>query len=300
MRKAGWIFATTLVVCFMLSALAVGQDETKVKGLITARTADNMTVQAQDGSKQAVILTDETKVRMPKGLGMRHKEVGWTSLLPGLAVTVKGTPNAKGQIVASVVEFSKESLQMASTIQAGLQPTQRELEAAQQDIATSQQNIAQNRENIAANQQQIAKNAKETNDRFNSLADYEVKGEMTIYFKPGSSTLSPQDKATLSEKAAKVMQLQGYLIEVKGFADSTGGAAMNQTLSKARSEAVINYLLQNCNIPARHLLAPGAMGISNPVASNETAEGRKNNRRVEVKLMINKAMTAAPAAAPGN
>jgi len=297
MKKTVWMIATTLVVCVVFSAFALGQDKTELKGLVTARTADTMTVQTTDGAKHAVVLTDETKVQMPKGLGLRHKQVAWTSLMPGLPVKVKGSADAQGQLVASVVEFTKESLHMASMIQAGLQPTQADLQAAQkdieqsqQDIATNQQNIAEGSQKIQENTQQIAKNLEETNARFDSLADYDIKGEMVIYFKPGSSTMSAEDEATLAEKAAKVTPLKGYLIEVKGFADSTGNAAMNQTLSRNRAETVIDYLLQKCDIPARHILAPAAMGISNPVASNETTTGRKENRRVEIKLMINKAV----------
>lgn len=286
--------ATTLVVFLALSAATMAQESTEpastqLKGLVTARSADTMTVQSSDGTKHVVVLTDDTKVRMPKGLiGLRHKQVAWTALMPGLAVSIKGTPNARGQIVASQVDFNKESLEMASRIQAGLAPTQ-------QQVEVNQQNIAENRQGIESNKQQITKNEQETNDRFASLTDYDVKNEFRVYFKPGSSAISAKDKAALSQLASEALKMQGYLIEVKGFADSTGNATMNQTLSKSRAEAVINHLLQSCNVPPRHLLAPGAMGISNPVASNESTEGRANNRRVEVKVMVNKAV-ASPTA----
>jgi flagellar motor protein MotB len=51
--------------------------------------------------------------------------------------------------------------------------------------------------------------------------------------------------------------------------------------------------MQEGNVPPRHIVSPGAMGISKPVASNETTEGRKQNRRVEVKLMVNKGILSA-------
>jgi outer membrane protein OmpA-like peptidoglycan-associated protein len=82
--------------------------------------------------------------------------------------------------------------------------------------------------------------------------------------------------------------LTGYMIEVKGFADSSGNAQMNQKLSEDRAEAVIAYLIQNCNVPVRHIVAPGAMGEYEPTASNESKEGRAQNRRVEVKVLVNK------------
>jgi OOP family OmpA-OmpF porin len=299
MRKSGWI-VFTLVFCFICAALVRAEDETKIRGLVTRRNADLMIVQLDDGTNQPVVLTDDTKVQSPKGLiGMRHKQQAWTTLLPGLAVNVKGVKDAQGQLVAKVVEFSKESLQMASMIQAGLQPTKDDVAIAQSDIASNRENISSNQKNVSSNSQNIAanqeaiekieKNATESTKRFDSLADYEQKGQMNVLFKPGSSTLSETDKATLKEKAQKVLPLKGYLIEIKGYADSTGNAVMNQSLSKDRAEAVISYLMQECNIPARHLLAPGAMGISNPTASNESASGRQENRRAEIVLMVNKA-----------
>lgn len=280
----------TLVICLMALSLAYSQDdETKLKGLITGRTGDSMMVQESDGTKHVVVLTDDTKVRTPKGLGLRHNEESWTSLIPGLPVSVKGEKNEKGQIVASQVDFSKENLQTASMIQAGLKPTQQDVQTNQQNISQNQKAIATNQQDIGENKEQISDNEQKTNDRFKALTDYDVKSDMSVYFTPGDTKLSDKDKAALSKTAADATKLSGYLIEVLGFADSTGNAAMNQTLSRDRAEAVIEYLMQECNVSARHILAPGAMGISNPVGSNETTQGRAENRRVQVKVMLNKA-----------
>jgi outer membrane protein OmpA-like peptidoglycan-associated protein len=82
----------------------------------------------------------------------------------------------------------------------------------------------------------------------------------------------------------------GYIIQVKGYADSGGNAAMNQKLSMERAQNVIAFLLQNCNVPVRHIVAPGAMGQAEPAASNETSTGRAENRRVEVKVLVNKGL----------
>ncbi len=54
---------------------------------------------------------------------------------------------------------------------------------------------------------------------------------------------------------------------------------------------MIGYLIQQCNVPVRHVVAPGAMGESQPVASNESKEGRAENRRVEVKVLVNKGIS---------
>ena len=89
------------------------------------------------------------------------------------------------------------------------------------------------------------------------------------------------------------MGTAGYIVEVKGFASLPGGAAMNQQLSMDRAQAVIAYLIQDCKIPVRHVIAPGAMGTADPAATNETASGRAETRRVEVKVLVNKGLAGS-------
>jgi len=105
--------------------------------------------------------------------------------------------------------------------------------------------------------------------------------------------LTAKNKAALLDLAQKATTLKGYMIEVKGFCDSTGNAAQNQALSRDRAQAVVEFLHQEGNIPVRHVLAPGAMGVVEPVASNETAAGRAENRRVEVKVLVNRGLAAS-------
>jgi outer membrane protein OmpA-like peptidoglycan-associated protein len=268
----------------------LGQDETTVKGLITGRTADALTLRTADGS-QVVTLTDATKVQTPKGLGLRKQQMSWTSLIPGLKVSVKGIPSADGKLEAKTITFSKDDLQTASMIQAGLTPTDEKVAANSVKIAANKEAISVNEASIAANKAQIAANDEEVNQRFSDLADYDVKDQTVVYFATGKSAIAEKDRAALTKLAGGAGVVPGFIIEVKGFADSTGNAAANQTLSKDRAYAVINYLMQECKVPPRHIVSPGAMGISNPVASNETSEGRSQNRRVEVKLMVNKGLS---------
>jgi outer membrane protein OmpA-like peptidoglycan-associated protein len=241
-----------------------------------------------DGTTRTVVLTDATKVQVPKGLGLRKKQMSWTNLIPGLRVGVKGDADTQGQIVASQVNFTNEDLRTASMIQAGLEPTGKRVGAAEENIAT-------NKEAIASNQQQIETNQQAVERRFESLADYDTKDQVMAYFAPGKSIISAKDKQTLSHLAADAASVPGYMIQVKGFADSSGNAVMNQTLSRQRAEAIIAYLMQQCNVSPRHIVAPGAMGISNPIASNETAQGRAQNRRVEVTVLANRGVSATAA-----
>ena len=291
-----------LVLIFAYTALtsALAGDTKTIKGMITGRTADTLTVRAEDATTWTVTLNDETKVQTPKGLGIRKEQMSWASLLPGLKVKVKGFPDASGNLLATEIGFSKKDLQTASMIQAGLTPTEEKVATNAQNIAANQENIAANKENIAvnsanvaANKAQIAANQREVTRRFEDLADYDVRTQATIYFASGETTLGPDDKAALSKVAAEAAQVSGYIIEVQGFADSSGNAVVNQSLSKDRAYAVVNYLMQEGAVPPRHIVAPGAMGISKPVASNETKQGRSANRRVEVKLLVNKGILSA-------
>lgn len=292
-------FAITLVFA-LTTGFGFADDSRSIKGLITKRTADAIIIRASDGTSQAVTLTDDTKVQSPKGLGLRKEEMSWTSLIPGLKVSAKGVSDTSGNFVATEIKFNKNDLQTASMIQAGLTPTEEKVTTNAENIAANKEGIAANAENIslnsaniAKNKAQIATNQEEVSRRFGELADYEVKNRATIYFESGKSALGADDRHALAQLAAEATKLSGYIIEVQGFADSTGNAAANQSLSKDRAYAVVNYLMQDANVPPRHIVSPGAMGISNPAASNETTQGRSQNRRVEVKVMVNKGILAA-------
>ena len=151
-----------------------------------------------------------------------------------------------------------------------------------------QQNIEANQQNITANKATIDANAVETSKRFSELNEYDTKEKLDVNFASGKTKISAADQEALKKLAHTAVNLQGYIIQVKGFADSSGDPAMNQKLSMERAQNVIAFLLQNCNIPVRHIIAPGAMGEAAPVATNETAAGRAQNRRVEVKVLLNK------------
>jgi outer membrane protein OmpA-like peptidoglycan-associated protein len=82
------------------------------------------------------------------------------------------------------------------------------------------------------------------------------------------------------------------VIEVAGFADSTGGLNHNQELSERRANAVVRYLEQQGDIPIHRILPMAGMGITHEAADNKTREGRKMNRRVEVKILVNQGVVA--------
>jgi outer membrane protein OmpA-like peptidoglycan-associated protein len=291
------------LICCLAVGLAYGAgvgEKTKLQGLITGRTGETLVVKTADGNV-TVVLTDDTKVQQPKGLGVRKKQMSAAVLIPGLKVSVDGVGDAQNRVVANTITFSGNDLEMAESIQAGLQPTAHEVQTNQQNIQGNKQNIQANKQNIQANSQQIGSNSQQiasnqeeiqqTNKRFSELTEYDTKADSSVYFAVGSTTISAKDKAALKQLAHDAVNLTGYIIQVKGFADSSGNAAMNQKLSMERAQNVIAFLLQDCNIPVRHVVAPGAMGTADPAAPNETAQGRSENRRVEVKVLVNRGLS---------
>jgi OOP family OmpA-OmpF porin len=294
------ILVGLLAVCFvaLLSAHAQGE-KTKVKGLITARTGDTIVLKTTDGT-MTVTLDDDTKVQQPKGLGIRKKQMSAAALIPGLKVSVDGTSQDATHVLAKSITFDKDDLETAEMIQAGLDPTEKRVTTSEQNIAANKQGIEENKQATEANQQNIAANkatmdanAVATSKRFSELTEYDTKDQLDVRFASGSTTISPADQEALNKLAHGAVNMTGYIIQVKGFADSSGNAAMNQKLSMERAQNVIAYLIQNCNVPVRHIVAPGAMGEAAPTASNETAAGRAENRRVEVKVLLNKGLAGS-------
>jgi outer membrane protein OmpA-like peptidoglycan-associated protein len=300
-----------LVLCLAVGMAygASNGEKVKVQGMITGRTGESVTIKTTDGSTVTVVLNDDTKVQQPKGLGLRKKQMSATVLVPGLKISVDGVGDAQSRVVAKTINFNSDDLETAEAIQAGLTPTKQAVATNQQNIAankqatqTNAQGIAANQVQTAANKQQIANNQEQidanqqeiqaTTKRFSELSEYDTKGDAVVNFAVGSSVISASDKAALKQLAQSATGLTGYIIQVKGFADTSGNAAMNQKLSMERAQEVIAFLLQDCNVPVRHIVAPGAMGTADPTAPNETASGRAENRRVEVKVLVNKGLSA--------
>ena len=283
-----WTIAVTVLLSWLTLATLYAlnsAEKVKIRGLITGRTGDTLKVKTTDGNI-TVVLTDDTKVQKPKGLGLRKTQMSFTALIPGLKISVDGFRDAQSRLVADTITFSGDDLKTAESIQAGLTPTQESVEGNQENIAANKVQIAANQEKIASNEQEI----QDVSRRFSDLTEFDTKGEATVFFASGSKSIPAKDQTALTDLAHNAVNLTGYLIEVRGYADSSGNAAMNQKLSMDRAQAVVAFLIQNCNVPVRRIVAPGAMGEAAPVASNETSQGRSQNRRVEVKVLVNRGL----------
>ena len=266
-RKTILGVVVALAAVFILCGVAAADDE--LKGVIKARSGDTMTVHTQDSRNVAVALNASTKVHETHGVvDKRHTNKAVTALIPGLSVKVKGYYNDEEQLVAEVVSFSGHDLKTAQDIQAGLTDTNQELAEHAAEIAAA-------------------------NKRFGELDEYNILGEVTVHFGNGKVAIEDKYKPELMELAEKAKGVTGYVIQVQGYASKVGSAAFNQKLSTERAGNVTSFLEQNGQIPLTNMLAPGAMGTSEQVASNETAEGQAENRRVVVRILQNKGIAGS-------
>jgi len=304
------IVVSLMALFFLASIFAFGGDKAEVKGMIIARTGETLIVKSGEATT-TVVLTDNTSTRDDKGLfGLDKQLMSSAVLIPGLKVDIDGAPDDQGRVVAQTITVDGDDLEAAEMIQSGLHPTAEQvatnvqmleshrgqLASHDMQLAAQRENIDTNQQNIAANRQKIEQSIKdisENTQRFTALSEYDVKGEATVKFKIGSSTISKQDQQVLKTLAETAKGLTGYIVEVTGYADATGGAEMNTKLSEDRAKGVITFLVQQGNVPVRHIIAPGAMGEYGAAAPNETKAGRAENRRVEVKVLVNKGIAGS-------
>jgi OmpA-OmpF porin, OOP family len=292
--------------------------ELKITGIVIKRDSDSFTLREPDGTETVVALTDTTNVKtVRKGLFRTDKPSGVSYILRGLRLKVEGRGNQDGQLVAKKIRFDEDDLQTAQALEARVDPvedmatsTKVLAEANQQRIEEAEQNAqklsgqideliaissanqdAAKRAQISADQAQADANI--ANQRINGLDDYDVVNALSVHFRPGSAVLSAAAKEQIDLVAAIVQgeNLKGWIIEVEGYADSNGNSTRNRSLSERRAQAVINYLVTKYNLPLRRLVQPFGYGELNPVADNETGEGRSLNRRVEIKVLVNKSIS---------
>lgn len=282
---------TSAVLC-LLCGIASAQN---LQGVIDGRSGSTMTLKTQGLGNVVVVLTPATEVDEVQGvLKARKKEMAVTALIPGLPVRVQGTYNAQNQLIADVVKFKGNDLRNAEDYQAGLAPTQQQVQANQQQIEQSELQLQAQKEALAAEQEQTAANQAAIaadNKRFGELADYNILGEATVYFANGSTAIEDQYKPQLLQLAQQSLGIKAYVLQVQGYASKVGSAAFNQKLSSERAANVTEFLEQQGNIPLTNMLAPGAMGTSEQVAPDTTAEGQAEDRRVVVKILQNKGIS---------
>jgi len=272
-------------------AVALAQED-KIEGVIVSRDGDSFVIRGSLGATTNVILTKSTKIDKLKGLiGVRSDNVGADTLVPGLRVSVEPESPGKQITNAKSIQFHTDDLETADEIQGALNVPQQQISALIAKVSAQEKELAAQKE---AYEQQIAALKTDINTRFTAaderigkLDQYDVQAELNILFDRNSATLSNQSKDELKAFAEKAKTYKGYLVQVAGFADSTGNEKINQELSDRRAASVANFLRQSCDLGMSRVLATVAMSSSKAIPTNE-AEGNANDRRVTVRIAINK------------
>lgn len=261
----------------------------KFQGVVIERNADTFTIRDRTRTDYMVRITDDTSIKTNGGFLRGGKKYPVTDLLRGLIVEVEGRGDAQGQLVADKIRFNESDMRAAITSDTRVSP-----------VEENQQKIANQMDELYAVAQEARQQVAAVNDRVSALDEYDVQESVAVTFRVNSAVLSPEAKQQLDEFATKALASGGYMIEVSGHTDSTGGETRNMRLSRDRAESVVEYLTVKHKIPARRFITPMGYGKAEAVADNTTASGRAQNRRVEVKMLANRGLTGStrPAAKP--
>jgi outer membrane protein OmpA-like peptidoglycan-associated protein len=326
-KQIAWLLAPAFVITLMTAVESSAQSASsahlvpvpqgqkqKVQGVVSIRTGDSFKVREPGGNETSVLMTADTKVSS-HSRGLRgKKEYPVTYIMRGLRLQAEGRGDANGNLVADWVRFDEQDLRSAQALEQTdelAQENQARLaaaeEAARQAAANAERMAGQIAENTAlANDARARADAAQAqadaaykaaalaNNRINGLDDYETVRTIPVLFKVNSSIINAAAKQTIDEAAAWAKEekakgnANGWLVEVVGFADTTGNTAKNRSLSERRAKAVIQYLVGVHNLDLRRLVQPFGYGDSKPVADNKTAQGRAKNRRVEIRILQNK------------
>jgi outer membrane protein OmpA-like peptidoglycan-associated protein len=285
-------------------------EKAKVKGTIVSRKGDLVKIQEEKtGSTALVKITDDTKIIRDKSKVSfhRHEDMDVTAMVPGLTIKAEGVGNADNQLEASKITFSPDEFAIEVAQQQQINTNK---SAASNAQSTANQGVAAaGAAQSSANQAQTTADAAGTvataagaaammnagavemvNKRVSDLDDYQTVAEAVIYYPSGQYALDAPAKADLDKLVALTSSTDGYLIEIAGYASKTGTKDANQQLSEDRAAAVANYLRNNGNIPMRRIVAPAGYGSTHPDAENTDPQGRELNRRVDVKLIVNKGL----------
>jgi len=295
----------------------------EIEGVILTERPDSLTVRSTGGAVYNVSLASGPEIKEKKSNPFRGaKKFSKADLVPGLQVIVKGRGDNSGAIAANEIRFTKDDFKVAQTMDTRVVPVENTLTETRNRLSEAEQNAqrmsgqvqelaavsnaarggakaaqdtADNALTAAGDARTRADNARAgvraANERITSLDDYSVKNTAIVHFRAGSATLSKEDKSELERLAGEAKDEKGYVIEVAGFASADGDEAYNRRLSQKRADAVIQYMAENYSIPLRRFVTPMGYGESQPVADNDTRTGRKENRRVEVRILVSRGLT---------
>jgi outer membrane protein OmpA-like peptidoglycan-associated protein len=233
----------------------------EVKGIISARNDDRIKITTADGNSTVIAISEATKIKTSSGLFGGKSKLGTAALLNGLPVTIKTLQWSEG-LLASQISFRKGDFKTANMIYNGTDQRFGEQAAATEALR----------------------------GRMGDIDKYNIKGTTNVYFDTGKWALSAQAKDELCAAAAQADSTSNALLLVVGYTDSVGSEDYNQMLSERRANSVINHLQQKCRWAPYRMLTPTGMAESDPVADNSTEEGKAQNRRVAVNILVSKSV----------
>ena len=249
-----------------LSGLPEGPE---IEGFISAHSRDKVQITSADGTNTILAIGDGTEIKAKGGfLGLNSSKLATDSLLDGLPVTVETVKWGSG-LAASRIELKGKDLKTAAMIRNG-----------------TSQRFAEQGAAIDAN----AAAAEALRGRLGDIDKYNIKGTTNVYFDTGKWNLSAGAGSDLCAMATQAEAMENALMLVVGYTDSTGSQDFNQQLSEKRAGRVVNYLQQQCGWKPWRMLTPTGMAESDPLASNETAAGKAQNRRVSVNILVSKSV----------
>jgi OOP family OmpA-OmpF porin len=286
----------------------------KVQGVVSIRSGDMFKVRDPGGNETTVLLTGSTDVTSHSRGLKGKKDYPVTYIMRGLRLQAEGKGDADGNLVADWVRFDEQDLRAAQALEQTdelAQENEARIKAAElaakESAEEARRMAAQIAENTAlANDARAKADAAQAqadaaykaaalaNNRINGLDDYDMIRSIPVLFRVNSSAIDATAKQTMDQAAAWAKaekdkgNANGWLVQVVGFADTSGNTAKNRALSERRAKAVIQYLVTVHNLDLRRLVQPFGYGDSKPVADNKTAAGRAKNRRVEIIILQNK------------
>jgi outer membrane protein OmpA-like peptidoglycan-associated protein len=252
----------------------------KFKGVVIAREGDTFRIRDRNRTDYQVLITDRTSIKTHGGFLRSGKKYPVTDILRGLIVEVEGRGDSQGQLQAEKIRFDESDMRAAITSDSRVTP-----------VEENQARMAGQMDELYAVAAEARNEATAANERINNLDEVDVQETTAVTFRVNSAVLSPEAKRQLDDFASKATNARAYTIEVAGHTDSTGSEAKNFRLSRERADAVVQYLAVNHKIPLRRFVTPMGYGKTEAVADNTTVAGRAQNRRVEVKMLLNRGMS---------
>ena len=305
-----------------LSKIPLGQ-QASLEGVIVQKNDGQFRIRTFDGSEINVAWGPATKIEEKKTNPFRSSEkYSPEDLLLGLNVRVEGHGDTTGSVLAEKIRFTQDELKVAETITSRVNPVEAQLNETQSQLVATREELRKNSTELHQQTGRLSSQVDELNDAFRLARDEASKAQSTadqalsnadqadrhavfansrisrldqyreldavvIPFGFDSATLSADAKSRLDTLVGHFVNQDAYLIEVAGFASADGNSAYNRRLSERRAEVVVDYLAENHDIPIRRIVRPFGFGEAKPVADNKTSSGRKQNRRVEVRILQN-------------